>query len=123
MFPKNRLKRRQKPLSRRRNLHTYLQLFIGPLMGLLNVSLNLGLIHESGTSVSFQVFPGDEFTTQVQFDMGNDDLVPVHQETKKFLAKVRIPCEVEDGRKFEYTAETSYTQQRFPLDKSETHEA
>ena len=70
---------------------------------------------------SVQIFPSEEFSSIVQFDMGEPDRAAVHDETKKLRINVSIPYQGEDGRRFEYTAEVSYSQSRFAIDKSETH--
>ncbi len=70
---------------------------------------------------TFQIFPSAEPTTIFRFDMGDLDKPRVHDETKKLRIEVLIPYQAEDGRQFVYTADVSYTQGRFAVDKSETH--
>jgi len=76
---------------------------------------------EKTEPTAVQIFPSEELDSIVRFDMCDPGRVPVHQETKELRIKVRIPYQGEDGRHFEYTAEVSYTQGRFAVDKSETH--
>jgi hypothetical protein len=71
--------------------------------------------------VSVQIFPSDEFSWTVQFDLGDIDLAPVSNGTKTLRIKARIPYQAQDGRVVEYTAEVSYRQGLFRIDKSETH--
>jgi hypothetical protein len=71
--------------------------------------------------MSFQIFPSAEPMLIFRFDMGDPDRTTVHNETKKLRISVLIPYQAEDGRHFEYTADVSYTQGRFAVDKSETH--
>jgi hypothetical protein len=70
---------------------------------------------------SFQIFPSAKPVTIFRFDMGEQDRAGVHDESKKLRISVRIPYQAEDGRHFEYTAQVSYTQGRFAVEKSETH--
>lgn len=71
---------------------------------------------------SVQIFPSAEVGSIIRFDMGETDRVPIHQETMKFRMKVRIPYRSEDGRQYEYSAEASFGQGRFAVDKSETRQ-
>ena len=57
---------------------------------------------------SVQIFPIEEFSSIVQFDMGEPDRAAVHDETKKLRINVCIPYQ---GR----TVAASSTPQRFPI--------
>jgi hypothetical protein len=71
---------------------------------------------------SVQIFPSAEVVSIIRFDMGDADKGPIHQETMKLLMKIRIPYRSEDGRQYEYSAEASFGQSRFAVDKSETRQ-
>jgi len=71
-------------------------------------------------SASVQIFPADEFSSIVQFDLGDVDLAPVQNGKMKLRMDVRIPYRSDDNRKFEFLAQVSYVYGRFEIDRSET---
>jgi hypothetical protein len=72
-------------------------------------------------SESVQIFPTDQFTCTVPFDVGDQDLVPIQNGTMKLRMDVRIPYQSDEGREFEYLAHISYSKGQLQIDKSETH--
>jgi len=70
---------------------------------------------------SVQIFPSVKVISNIQLDLGDDDVAPVRDGRKKLRIEVRIPYHAEDGRRFEYTAEVSFAHGTFQIDKSETH--
>ena len=69
---------------------------------------------------SVQVFPSDQLDSVIQFDLGDADLPLIRGGNKKLTIKTCISYEAEDSRCFEYTAEASYANGKFGIDKSET---